>query len=151
VKEERSAGGVLVRKNGDGLEVCLVLIETRGGNPTWRLPKGWIEPDETREQAAVRETREETGCLGNILSELGEIDYWYTQGPRSDRERVHKIVVYFLLEYEDGSTNDHDHEVVEAAWFPLKQGASKLAYDGERRMLLQAEDAWRAHLYRMGF
>ena len=47
---ENSAGGVLIREAGeddDAPMVCLIQVPTRGGNPSWRLPKGWIEPDET--------------------------------------------------------------------------------------------------------
>jgi 8-oxo-dGTP pyrophosphatase MutT (NUDIX family) len=34
----------------------------------WSLPKGHVEPGETREEAAIREVQEETGISGRILA-----------------------------------------------------------------------------------
>ena len=55
---ERSAGGVLVVRHGP--QLLTALIELRRGQ-VLALPKGHIEPGETPETAALRETREETG------------------------------------------------------------------------------------------
>jgi 8-oxo-dGTP pyrophosphatase MutT (NUDIX family) len=151
---ERSAGGVLIRgAQGDQPpQVCLIQTPTRGGNPSWRLPKGWIEPDETAEGAAVRETREETGCEGELVSMLSEIEYWYTRkGERpGERVRVQKLVQFFLLHYLSGNTEDHDNEVEEVRWFSFADGLKIISYDAEKRVLQEAIHSWDAFLYRRG-
>lgn len=150
---EHSSGGVLVRpREGDHL-VCLVQIPTRGGNPSWRLPKGSIEAGETPEEAALRETREETGCHGETITELSDVEYWYTRwdDTHSSRIRVRKVVNFFLMRYLSGKIEDHDHEVEEARWCSFAEALKTISYDAERRVLQEAIHAWDAYLYRQQF
>jgi 8-oxo-dGTP pyrophosphatase MutT (NUDIX family) len=148
---ERSAGGVLFREMNGETKVCLIQVPTRGGNPSWRLPKGSIEPDETPEDCAVRETSEETGCQGRIISSLSDIEYWYTRrSPSGDKVRVRKVVSFFLMQYVSGDISDHDHEVEEVRWYPLERALKKISYDAESRVLQEAIHSWDAHLYRQG-
>ena len=151
---ERSAGGVLIRFDEQAMsaDVCLIQVPTRGGNPSWRLPKGWIEPGETTLQAALRETREETGCHGEMIGELSEIEYWYTRrGERhGERIRVQKIVKFYVMLYTSGSVEDHDHEVEEARWYGFAEGLEAISYDAEKRVLQEALHSWDAYLYRKG-
>ncbi|HET9250265.1 MAG TPA: NUDIX domain-containing protein, partial [Actinomycetota bacterium] len=60
-KREVSAGGVVYRRSDDGIEIVLASRRTRRGQLAWGLAKGGIEGDESMEDAAVREVREETG------------------------------------------------------------------------------------------
>lgn len=147
---EHSAGGVLFKPSPDGPHVCLIKVATRGGNPSWRLPKGTIEEGETLEEAAIRETREETGCLGDVISPLSEIEYWYTRYETYGRQRVRKVVSFFLMEYVKGDTADHDHEVIDVEFMPLARAIREISYDAENRVLQEAIHAWDAHLYRLG-
>jgi ADP-ribose pyrophosphatase YjhB (NUDIX family) len=50
-------GGAVVR---DG-QLLLVRRASRHGHGNWQLPGGFIEPNETIEQAVVREVHEECG------------------------------------------------------------------------------------------
>lgn len=151
--EETSSGGVLIRQTKGEYQVCLVQIPTRGGNPSWRLPKGGIEAGETAEQAALRETREETGCHGQVLSELSPLEYWYTRRDAlsGERVRVRKVVDFFLMKYTHGDTCDHDHEVDESRWFSFAEALETISYDAERRVFQEAIHAWDAYLYRQSF
>lgn len=50
-----------------------ILLIKRGGHPylgCWALPGGFVRPDETVGQAALRELREETGVAGGYLEQL---------------------------------------------------------------------------------
>jgi 8-oxo-dGTP pyrophosphatase MutT (NUDIX family) len=126
MKREFSAGGVVVR----GEEVAVV-TPRRG---VLALPKGHPDGDETLEQAATREVREETGLVAEPRGELGEVRYWYTfRG-----ERVLKSVTFFLFEYLSGSVEDHDDEVESAEWIPLERAPELLSYKGEREMAQKA-------------
>jgi ADP-ribose pyrophosphatase YjhB (NUDIX family) len=60
-------GGAVVR---DG-SLLLVRRASRHGRGNWQLPGGFIEPEETIEQAAVREVEEETGVTGEVVGVLG--------------------------------------------------------------------------------
>jgi ADP-ribose pyrophosphatase YjhB (NUDIX family) len=90
-------------------EVLLVLREDLR---LWALPGGGREPGETPEQAAVRETREETGYEIELDRFVGE--YWRPQMPRGgDRQRL------YLAHLTGGKPAAHDWESAEVRWFPL--------------------------------
>lgn len=133
---EISAGGVIYRQRSDGIfEVCLI---TGRGKKRWQLPKGWVEPGETHEQAALREVREETGLVGEIESPLESIDFWYVSKFEARPERRHKYVHHFLLRYVSGDTGDHDHEVDDARWFLLDDAPAALSFPNERSVMARA-------------
>jgi 8-oxo-dGTP pyrophosphatase MutT (NUDIX family) len=121
---ETSYGGVVVR--GDEL-----LVITPTGRTVTGLPKGGMEDGETPEQAAAREVREETGVVAAVREPLGDVRYTYRRGGR----RVRKTVHFFLCEYLEGSTEDHDHEVDEARWIAISGARDALTYPGERALI----------------
>jgi 8-oxo-dGTP pyrophosphatase MutT (NUDIX family) len=137
MRREFSAGGVLVDRV-DGR--WLVAAIQPGGKPAgvWALPKGRIDEGETGEMTALREVTEETGAHGRVLCKLGDIKYWFNW----ERERIFKIVSFFLVRYEGGELGDipeeFRHEVADARWLPLDDAPRLLAYDGEREMVEKA-------------
>jgi 8-oxo-dGTP pyrophosphatase MutT (NUDIX family) len=129
---ERSAGGVVVR----GKEVVVIVPTRRAsdGSRVLALPKGHIDPGENALQAATREVREETGIVGEPITELGETRYWY----RRDGQTIPKSVCFYLFFYVEGSTDDHDDEVEEARWIALQDAQSELSHTAEREMVARA-------------
>ena len=135
-RREVSAGGVVYRREGDDIEVLLAARRTRRGDLAWGLAKGGIELDESIEDAAVREVREETGIDAEIEDSLGETRYFYVW----DDVRVRKVVHFFLMRAVGGDTNDHDDEMEDVRWFPLERALKRAAYKGEREVLARAAE-----------
>lgn len=63
--------------------VLMVRRRVSEGSLCWQFPAGKVEPGETREDAAVRETREETGLAVTVVKRLGERVHPETGGPMS--------------------------------------------------------------------
>jgi 8-oxo-dGTP pyrophosphatase MutT (NUDIX family) len=104
------------------------------GSRVLALPKGHIDPGENALQAATREVREETGVVGEPVTELGETRYWY----RRDGQTIPKSVSFYLFSYVEGDTEDHDDEVEEARWIALQEAQSELSHAAEREMVARA-------------
>jgi|SRR3989304_8295688 len=71
-----------------------VLMTKREGEPfkgLWKFPGGMVDNDETVEQAAVREVKEETGLDVEIIDILGVYS-----DPKRD-PRMHTMAVVFIM------------------------------------------------------
>jgi 8-oxo-dGTP pyrophosphatase MutT (NUDIX family) len=130
--EEFSAGGVVI--DGDQTVVIVPVKRDRRGQPVLGLPKGHLDGDETAAEAAAREVAEEAGVRGELLGELGDVDYVYERRGR----RIAKRVRFFLFAYRAGDPADHDHEIERAYWMSLSEAAGALTYAGEREMVRRA-------------
>jgi mutator protein MutT len=132
VKKEFSAGGVVVRDRD--VVVITPVKRALNGSRVLGLPKGHLDGDETPEEAALREVREETGVQAELIEKLGEIRYQF------DRKRatIDKTVAFFLFEYRSGSVADHDHEIEEARWMPLEEAVQALTHPAEREIVTRA-------------
>jgi predicted NUDIX family NTP pyrophosphohydrolase len=81
---KEAAGTLLYRLQAGQLEVLLVHPSGNYNKKApWSIPKGQPEPFESLEEAARRETLEETGVLAGQLFPLGYVEY------RKSRKRVH--------------------------------------------------------------
>jgi 8-oxo-dGTP pyrophosphatase MutT (NUDIX family) len=127
-EREISYGGIVVR--GDEM----IVIVPRGRRRVIGLPKGGPVAGESPEQTAAREVREETGITARVRERLGQVDYTYRRGGRVVAKTVH----FYLCHFEAGDTADHDHEVDEARWMPLREARRRLSYPGEREMVARA-------------
>ena len=127
-EREVSYGGVVVRVDE------MVVIVPRGRRRVLGLPKGGPMEGETPEQTAAREVREETGITARVRERLGQVDYTYRRGGRNIAKTVH----FYLCLFEAGDTADHDHEVDDARWMPLREARRRLSYPGERAMVERA-------------
>jgi len=124
-----SAGGLVVRGEN------VLLIATHQGR-RWQLPKGHIEPGESRRQTAEREVAEETGVRGRVLAPLPDVEYWFVE--RGTR-RIHKRVHYYLMAYEDGDPSNYDPEEVSGAgWFTWEEALGRLTFANERKVVEEA-------------
>jgi 8-oxo-dGTP diphosphatase len=119
----RAAGGVMVR---DG-RIALV---HRPKYDDWSLPKGKLESDESWEEAAVREVREETGIQATLREELSSVEY-------TDPKGRPKTVRYWRMEPIAGEFTPNK-EVDELRWLVPDEAARRLTYDHDRELVLMA-------------
>ena len=150
MEREYSAGGVVLRPRQQRWWVAV--IEPQGRRKTQAtvlaLPKGNVNQGERPEETALREVREETGLEAVVVAKLSDIKYIYVRS-WGDRQRVFKVVSFFLLRYRGGRigqiTPAMRREVRQAMWLPLDQAAQKLSYGGERDVVKLAQEYLKAH------
>lgn len=104
-------------------EGCILLARhERGEHSYWVLPGGEVEPDETPEEAAVRETREESGLCITVERLL------FVDGPRSDSGIVIKqprftylgrLVAGVLQSRRDDAYDLEKGQLAGVAWMPF--------------------------------
>jgi predicted NUDIX family NTP pyrophosphohydrolase len=71
-----SAGLLLYRGSGEGLTVLLVHPSgAYNRKAPWSIPKGLVDGAESWEEAARRETIEETGVIADAVTALGTVEY----------------------------------------------------------------------------
>ncbi len=119
--------GVLVEMD-DGL----VLIK-RGEEPFkgwWALPAGYIEADESVEEAAVRECKEETGLDVELLELFGV--YSFPEGPGASG-----IIIFYRARPVGGTLQAGD-DAQDVGVFPPNRLPEKLAFRTHREVI----DRW---------
>jgi len=137
VREETSAGGLVVRRGPGGLEVALAEQWDRNRDArTVRLPKGHLEAGETSEQAARREVAEETGLHTRVLAPLPEVTYRYFE--RSLGCHIDKRVRFFLMAWEAGEAQPLDGEMERVRWVALNAAGPQLSFETERSVVAAA-------------
>lgn len=156
---EFSAGGVVLRRISGEWQIAAIEPEKEGSEAArgrrrmprkvvLALPKGLVDEGEKPEQTALREVREETGVAATLITKLADIRYVYVRS-WGDRERVFKIVSFYLLRYQSGRIDDVAPdmrvEVRRALWLPLEDAPAKLAYNGERQVVRKAQEYLKSH------
>lgn len=94
-----------------------ILLIRRGGHPClgrWALPGGFIQPDESGEQAAARELYEETGVADVYLEQL----YTVTDPGRDPRTWVMSSSYMALIDSSRFQLQAGD-DAEDAAWFTV--------------------------------
>ena len=129
VKWGFSAGGIVYKKEQDGIYVLLIRVKNR-----WSFPKGNIERGESKEDAALREVKEETGIDGEIVDFVGEEEYWY----QLHGEKIHKFVYFYLMKYKGGEIQPQKEEINEAKFVKIDEAFKLLTYDTDRNLLKKA-------------
>ncbi len=111
------------RKTERGMEVLLI---KRGNYPyegMWALPGGFVDMEETLEEAVARELLEETGLSGIQLKQL----HAFSEIHRDPRGRNISINFYGMADAQNTDVKGGD-DAADARWFPVDQ-MPELAFD----------------------
>lgn len=119
------AGAVVFRDAGNGCEY-LVVESSRGGE--WVLPKGHVEENETVEDAALREVREEAAFTAEIVTSLGAVAYL-----KGDEE----VRASFFLARAGEPIAPSEKRAVR--WLPYDAARDLLSFDDAREVLSRGE------------
>ena len=126
MKEEKSCGAIVVK---DGQ--VLIIKQNRG---FYGFPKGHMEVNETEQETAIREVKEETNIDIVINSK-----YRYETNYIVDNY-IHKTVVLFLAEPISNNIICDDKEVAETLWLPIDEAIDKLTYHNLKEILIKAKE-----------
>ena len=133
---EFSAGGVVFKKES---KKTYILVSQHSGHHGWVFPKGFIGDhieNESKEDTAIREVKEETGALGKILKSLTPVTFWY----QMDNEKHKKTVYYFLMEYIGGNITKHDWEMENVEWLEMEKVEERLTYSSDKKVWEEARE-----------
>lgn len=125
---------ILFRRRTSGTEVLLI---KRGAEPfkgRWALPGGFINQDESLEDAAARELLEETGMMVTDLEQIGSF------GDPGRDPRGHTISVAFVAQFDEAQEAKGADDAQDARWHSA-QRPPRLAFDHKKILRAGLEHA----------
>lgn len=113
-----------------------VLLIERGSEPfkgMWAFPGGFIDEDETIEECALRELKEETGLEDILLEQF----YTFSEPGRDPRGRTISVGFFAFINIEDYHPMAGD-DAAKIQWFPVN-ALPELAFDHENVLMKALE------------
>jgi len=132
---------VLFHRTADGVEVLLIKRARDPFKDLWAFPGGFVDEDESLEDAAARELREETGLVGIHLEQIGAF------GDPGRDPRGHTVSVVFSAVFDARVQAGAADDAADAGWHSAL-APPELAFDHQKilnialkRMKLTAEQS----------
>ena len=119
-----TADCIVFAKCEDGVKLLLIERKNEPCRGCWAFPGGFMDIDETAEDAAKRELLEETGLVLDDIRQVGA----FSKVDRDPRERVVTIAFYSIIEGEQVVKGTDDAR--RARWFSIED-LPPLAFDHE--------------------
>ena len=130
----------------DGMKLKILLIQ-RGIDPfkeIWAFPGGFLKMDESAEEGAMRELKEETNMTATYLEQF----HCFSSPNRDPRERVISIAFLALVKTEEVKGGD---DAAKAQWFSMDE-IPQLAFDHESILrMAMSKLRERIHFQPIGF
>jgi len=130
VKRYTAAGGIVVDEDQ-------VLVLRRPSRDEVRLPKGHIEPGETIQEAALRETAEESGYRDlNIKADLGsQVVTFHHQGQYVIRRERYFLMSLLCQSREPSASGESQFE---SEWLTWEEALGALTFEAEQEWVRRA-------------
>ncbi len=122
MKQEKSCGAIVWRKNSNKIE--FLLLKHKNGEH-WAFPKGHVEKNETELETAKREILEETS-LSPVIDENFRESVSY-----SPKKNVIKEVVYFSALCESGEFSAQEIEIKKIIWADYDKALKKITFEND--------------------
>ncbi len=126
-----SAGGVVLGAEG----VLLVKVKNLKGAIVWTFPKGHLEKEETSQQAALREVKEETGWECEIICVFGHAHYQF----KREGWLVDKTVHWFRMRPLLKTGESDPREIIDCCWFSLEEAKDLCVYPSDLDIIRKCE------------
>ena len=118
--KEKSCGCIIIDNNK------VLLIQQNQG--FWGFPKGHVEDNETEEETALREVKEETNLDVKILgNKKYKIEYVTDKGNP-------KEVIFFLASPLNKDIKKQDAEIKNIKWLRFEDALKTITYDNTREL-----------------
>jgi len=133
-KPKRQSAAAVFRGEGDKRELLLVTSRDTG---RWIVPKGWIEDGEDGAEAALRETWEEAGLIGEVLPGGPVGHYRYVKQRPRRGDAICDVDVY-LLKLIEQRDQWPERDQRRRKWFPVATAIGLIGEDGLKDVIRDA-------------
>ncbi len=130
--KEKSCGAVVYKYVDD--DIYVLLVKHNIGH--WSFPKGHVEKNESEEETAIREIKEETN-LDVILD--NNFRFVNTYSPRyNSKKDIVKDVIYFVGYPTNDKIKAQDEEISDIKWYDVDKAYDIITYDNDKEVLRKA-------------
>lgn len=128
---EKSCGAVVYRKTEKN-DIKILLVKNHNGK-CWTFPKGHIENNETEQQTALREIKEETGLDVKIEPNFRQTSIYRPFG------KIKKKVVFFLARADESAVNMQPSEIDYYLWVTIPHALRMCSHENDMKILHEAQ------------
>lgn len=121
MKREKSCGCIIIDNNS------VLVVKHNAGH--WDFPKGHVENNETEEQTALREVKEETNIDVEIIPGYRYVIEY------SPKEDVLKQVVFFIAKKISSEIKAQESEISEIKWLKLDDALEQITHNDSKELL----------------
>ncbi len=129
MRQEKSCGAIILKE--ENKEQKVLLLKHNAGH--WAFAKGHVEENETEEQTALREIKEETNLDVKLDTNFR------TTVKYSPMEDVEKEVVYFLAYKKEGNETPQLEEISQIQWLNIEEAKNTVTYERDKEILQKVE------------
>lgn len=123
VGKEKCCGCIIIEDNK------VLVVQQKAGH--WGFPKGHVEGDETEEETAIREIKEEL----NIEVEIDKSKRYVTEYEKE--KGTLKQVVLFIAKRSGGETKIQESEIMNVKWLPFQEALETITYESVKKLFQQ--------------
>lgn len=125
-----SYGIIPIKKNRAQWRFLMVLHQSG----FWAFPKGHPEPEETHEQTAIRELKEETNL--SVVKFFSDKTFKESYIYHFNKELINKTVYYYIAEVR-GRSKPQQEEICECRWVSAEEALKLITYPEMKSLFLE--------------